>query len=919
MPFFDLHRHDERSAFDGFGKPAELVKIAQRLGYKSLGISNHGDMSGLVEHYFGCKNAGIKPILGNEVYFQPQFKEVRKYFHMCLFAKDLKGYQNLNKMVTLSNADKFYYKPMIDYELLESYSDGIICTSACVGGILSQYIIANDLVKAEGHAKKLKNIFGEDFYIEIQPYVLSEEGLQERVNCELVKIASKLDIKCILTSDSHFGERDDFDTYLKMHEIALHADFGMGYKERFMPSEEEIVGRFIDMHGHESKHKVKLPMKLAEQMVAALEEIENKVEEEILELLPLKLPVFKSEIDSRKLLLNEVKAGLKAKGKYNKQYIDRCKEEFDVITYHGFEDYFLIVQDYVKWAKDRDIAVGPGRGSVCNCLLAYALDITETDSILFDLDFRRFLRKDKKKLPDIDLDFETERRGEVIEYLLNKYEGHAARIRSYGLYKVDNLLNDLSKVCGIIDNDEEDEGVKADNEKLKKLIKSVIKKYIDPETGNFDYESAKDDPEVKRFDKHHDNIVKHFSKLYKKVRFFGTHAAGVAISGSKITDYTAVERRNNQFTTAYDLINIEQINAIKFDMLGLRTMSILKELRDMTGNNSFNYDWLNDEKLHEQFGLGNTDGIFQFESNGAKEILKAIQSDCIEDVVAASALNRPGPLSLGMVSQYASSKEAVRNGLVGKKDGSNIFYEYASDTYGCFVYQEQIMRVCIELGKMSWGDADKTIKFLKAGGTLTEKALQLKMAEEERLANEFVKGASENGVDPEQAREIFNKILVYAFNKGHAAGYTLISIEQMYYKVYHPLEFWYVTLKYADEKDIPRLTVEAVKDGNIILLPHVNYDSKYSIQKFDGDKAICAGMSDLKNVGFKAAEAIVEERKLNGRYKSYDDFIDRIQPYKRVVNKRVIETLKEHGALEFDKRVYISRVTKYNSSMFSRK
>lgn len=899
----DLHRHDEFSTFDGFGKARDLARLAKELGYEALGLSNHGNTSGMVEHYFACKETGIKPILGVETYFLPVFKERRDTSHLCLFATSLKGYKNINKIITKANKSQFYYKAVVDFALLEKYSEDIICTSACIAGLIASSLVDNNYKRAEKVANKFKSIFGDNFYIEIQPYKLTTEGVQETANVRLAELARKLDIKCILTSDSHFGKREEFDTYLKLHEVGGHAEFGAQYEERYMPKKGDLRKRFLDMHGDFTKeYFINKPKKFSKLCMENLQEIVDKVDDEILEKLELKLPTFNKDEDGGKVLWSHIKAGLKAKGKYTKDYVARCKEEFEVISYHGFEDYFLIVEDYVKYAKSKEIAIGPGRGSVCNCLIAYALDITDTDSIYFKLDFRRFLRKDKKKLPDIDIDFETDRRAEVIDYLIDKYKGKSARIDSYGLYKIDNSLNDLFKVCGVEDPE------------AKKAIKTFVNKYIDWESKEFEHETAMMDRDYKRINKEYDNIILHFSRFYKKLKYFGTHAAGVAITGGNIVSYTAIKKKGDKFTTSYDLNNLEQINAIKFDMLGLRTMSILKELRDLTGE-TFNYSWLDDEALYPLFDQGETDGIFQFEAGGAKSVLKLIGVDCAEDVVAGSALNRPGPLSLGMPQQYADNKQLVKDGLHTEKSEGNIFYEYAKETYGTFVYQEQIMKVCIELGGMSWADADKTIKFLK-GTNLTEKALQIKEQEEAYLKETFVTGAKTKGLDEKTALEVFDKILVYSFNKGHAAGYALISLEQMYHKVHNTLEFWFVTLKYANEKDMIKLSRQAVKDGIVIFLPHVNYSSEYSILNIGGDKVICKGFAEIKNVGGKASSLIEEERIANGDFKDLDDFMARIEPNRRVINKRVLEALHDAGALVFDEEVYYNRVAKYNKSLY---
>lgn len=396
--YFDLHRHDEHSLFDGFGKPSDLAKIAKEKGYRALGISNHGTISGLVQHYNACNEEGIKPVMGCEVYFQPVFNNEnlqRKSYHLNLFVKNLKGYKNLCHIMTYANKNQFYYKPIVDFKLLEKYSDGLICTTACIASITSQAIVKNNKTMAIKALKKFQSIFGDDLYVEIQPYKIDNKGTQENTDYILVGLAKKLKIKCILTSDSHFGNKEDFDTYCKMHEIGKTTlNVKETYGERYMPTEYEIVERFAKIY----KGRIKNPMSLAEKFVDNMSEIYDKVEDNILGELPLVLPKLEN-VDSKKILKQKVAKGLKQKGKWNKQYKQRCLEELDVIFYHGFEDYFLIVQGYVTFAKRNNIAVGKGRGSVCNCLVAYALGITDVDSIRFNLDFSRFMRKDKKTLP----------------------------------------------------------------------------------------------------------------------------------------------------------------------------------------------------------------------------------------------------------------------------------------------------------------------------------------------------------------------------------------------------------------------------------------------------------------------------------------------------------------------------------------
>ena len=899
----DLHRHDECSTFDGFGKPEELAVLAKKLGHTALGISNHGNTNGLVRHYYACKEEGIKPIMGCEGYFLPKYKPQTRGYHLCLFAKDKQGYTNLNTLQYEGEKIK-YYNPIWTFELLEEYHEGLICTSACVAGYLAQCIKSGKLDQAEKYLRKMVDIFGDDFYVEIQPYKVSDKGLQECVNVESIKLADKLGIKCILTSDSHYGSKDDFDTYMKMHEIARHdgMDIEATYGERYMPTEKELIGRFILMHSPStngnSKWSVDATLKRAKAMIANLEEIEDKVSGTIFEELELKLPQFDENRDSLDLLKEQIKAGLKKRGKWNKKYAARIKEELEVIKYHGFEDYFLMVAEYTTWAKDQGIYVGPGRGSGCNSLVNYALHITDVDPILFDLDFSRFLRIDKKKMPDIDLDFETSRRAEVIQHLLDRYPNNAAQICSYGLYRVDNLINDLAKVCGLEGNKEE-----------IKQIKTFINGHITE--GLLDLEAIANSAEAKMWNAQYDNIIKHFCKLYNKIRFIGTHAAGVAITGGNILDYTAVriDSKTGKHFTSYDLNDMEKIKVIKFDILGLTTMSSIGELRQLTGHDEFDEDWVNDEQIMKAFGEGNCDGVFQFEKKSVQEMLRVMQCDCFEDVIAASAMNRPGPLSLKMPEVYAANK--VDQAHI---DTSLPYSKYLEKTYGCVVYQEQVQAIAVNIGGLEWPEADKILKMQRGG---TEKAIRNFEENYDNFVKKFEAGAKKHGMTKEQAFEIFDKFFNYAFNKGHATGYSLISVEEMYYKIYYPTEFWYVKMKYSgDEAKMAKFKENAVRDNAVLFLPHVNYSADYTLRKVEGEVVIQEGLSSIKGIGEKAAAAIEEERKAHGVFTSFDDFYDRCKS--RIVTSRVIQILKEQGALEFDKRAYINRVTKYNSTLYAR-
>lgn len=913
----DLHRHDQFSRFDGYGKPSDLAKIAKSLGHTSLSTSNHGNTNGLVQTYKAAEHEGLKAILGVEGYFLPTYKPQTRGYHMCLFAKDLQGYRNLNAIQYEGEKQK-YYNPIWTFEILQKYSEGLICTTACVASYSSQAILKGKIAQVEKYLEKLEGIFGDDLYVEIQPYKISEEGAQEKVNLGMYRLAKKMGLKCILTSDSHYGSKDEFDTYLKMHQMDGHDidQISATYKQRYMPTEDQLVKRFVKMHTDDmAGGNSQKAAKMAKSMIHNLEEIEEKVQPHILDGLELKLPQLGGQ-DNFKEIVRQVKEGLKSRGQYTKQYIERCKQELDVIKTNGFIDYFLIVADYVNWAKAKGICVGPGRGSVCNCLVAYAMHITEVDSIRFNLDFRRFMRYDKKAFPDIDIDFEMDRRGEVIDYLLNKYAGHSARVSSYGLYQIDNTVNDLAKVCGL----PTDKSVDPELVKINKQVIAEIKKLVSRyklEDGSIDADELLHGPEssyVAQLNEQYDNIVTHFTRLFGKVRFIGTHAAGVIITSGDVLQYTSMRMdKAGNIYASYNLEDLNDINIIKFDLLGLKTMQSLGECRKLAGIEGFDVRNVDDPKLLEQFRIGNTAGIFQFEKATAKNILSEIQCDCFDDVVATCAMNRPGPLGQGMPEQYATHK---LNGA----DTKSLMYKYTKESYGTVVYQEQLLLICVFIGGLEWNEADKVLKANKHGHRERAVAELAKYAEQTGvdLHEKFVKNAQENGLTIDQAEGTWDSLLVYSFNKGHAAGYCIISMEEMYYKYYYPTIFWYAKIKYANsDADKELYSSYAAKSGAVVMLPHVNYSKvDTSLRKLDGEDVLQRGLADIKGIGEKAAQFIVDERKAHGIFTSYDDFYDRCKG--RAVTSKVLKVLKDEGALEFKKRVYIRRTTAYNSALYSR-
>ncbi len=500
-------------------------------------------------------------------------------------------------------------------------------------------------------------------------------------------------------------------------------------------------------------------------------------------------------------------------------------------------------------------------------------------------------------MPDIDLDFETARRDEVIKYILNRYKGKSAQIGSYGLYQVDNLLNDLAKVCGVEE--------KSTLDTMKATIKDII-----GDNTYFDYESCKNDPKIKDWNKRYKNIIKHFSKLNKSIRYLGTHAAGVVVTGKPLLDYAGVRfiKSGNEVRKAlvYDLLDAELVNIIKFDVLGLKTQEQIVELEKITGK-ELEEDWFEDEAILREFAEGKTDGIFQFEKSAAKNILRSIKADCFEDVCAASAMNRPGPLSMKMPETYAENKFNANY----KRD---LYYDHTRETHGTVVYQEQLISICRNIGKLDWEDTDKVLKMMKTG-SMKEAAKRMIEENFQEMNEKFIAGAISNGMDKKDADSLFEKLAVYTFNKGHSVGYTIISFQEMFYKVYYPTEYWFVKVKHAgNEADMAKYKQLALQQGILFFLPHVNYSCDTTLREVDGEKVIQEGLSVLKFVGTKAAKVIEDERKRNGPYKSKEDFVNRVP--KRTVNSRVISVLEEQGALEFNKKIYEKRTIKYNSALY---
>ena len=898
--FFEMHKHSQYSMFDGFDQVENIVAYAKELGHKAVGLSDHGNASGILHLYNECNKQGLKPLMGCEVYFQPTFDPQKPYYHLCLYAYNNVGYKNLCRIISEANDKHFYRRMHVTFDLLKNHSEGIICTSACIGGFISQAIVKHKLKTARKIAVEFLKIFEDNFYIEIQPIKVDEEGTQERVNEELMNLAEMLDIKCVLTTDSHFTRKEDFDSYLMMHRLSkIGSSKGEGftiehveqtYRERHMYSQEEIVAKFKKMH----------PTRKVKPLLKAMAEIVDKIDVNLD--FSESIPVCDDFEDVEHELEKVCKQQLKKTGRWNKQYIERTKYELSVIKGHGLCDYFMIVRDYVKWAKDNDIYVGPGRGSCGGSLVTELLGITEIDPIVVGTDFDRFLRPDKKKMPDIDLDFENGRQAEVMEYIINKYQGRASKIVTFGYYKSANLINDLAKVYEIPSHEVA---------RIKSIIQAKVPEMAHFEFEQIDYDDIMRDTQVRQIDKEYKHFVKHFCKLCGQVKYYGQHPAGVLVTNGDIGQYVPLQKIKGQLICSFDKYDVEGVDMVKFDVLALKTMNVLHEIERSTGDRydrrkEFGFE--NDSagrplvqskvgaEMYRRFSEGDSLGIFQLNKPAAMGILRDIKADNIQDLIAAISLNRPGTLKLKTHEQYAQNKAEV--------DDTTVWFPYTKDAYGSIIYQEHVMRICKGLADMPMDRVDKLMKF--------------KFSEEERghLKEDFMEGAKvHSGLSKNITGPLFDAMALYMFNKGHGAGYALISEWMMYHKVKHPTEFWHATLKWEyDERKQAECMSEAVADGIVIFLPHVNYTADYSIRKVDGEKVIQMGYNAIKNVGEKAALAIEEERRKNGPFKDYDDFYDRCKS--RAVTSRVIDALKNDGALEFNKKTFVKRTIAFNSTLY---
>ena len=880
--FVHLHIHSEFSLLDGANRIKDLPVRAKELGMDSIAITDHGVMFGAIDFYKACKKEGVKPIIGCEVYVAPRSRTDKQpgidnhYYHLILLAKNNEGYKNLSKLVSLSFVDGYYYKPRIDREILEKYHEGLICLSACLAGEVNQALLSGQNEKAEQVALWHKKVFGDDYYIEIQ-----NNGIKEQVlaNQKLVQLARKLDIPLVATNDAHYLKRED----AYNHEVLLCIQTGkrMSDEDRMKFDTDELY--------------VKSPEEMAEYFKAFPDAIENTVK--IAEQCNVEFefghtilpnydvpPEYPTHYDFLKELCDK---GLKKRYGENlsEEIQKRAEYELNIIKKMGYVDYYLIVWDFIHYAKTNGIPVGPGRGSGAGSILAYAIEITDIDPIKYGLLFERFLNPERISMPDFDVDFSDERRQEVIDYVARKYgHDHVSQIITFGTMAAKMVIRDVARVLDY---------PYAEADALAKMIPNeihiTIKKALEQ---NKELKDRYDTDEQTR------KILDIAMGLEGMPRQASTHACGVVITKDPVDTYVPLYVRDGQINTQYIMTTLEELGLLKMDFLGLRNLTVIQNTIDMVKENhgidvEFDQD-MSDPKVYKLWQDGNTSGIFQFESQGMTNFMKELKPDCLEDLIAGVSLYRPGPMD--QIPRY----------IRGKQNPGHNEYTHPSlepilnVTYGCMVYQEQVMQIVRDLAGYSLGRADLVRR------AMGKKKLDVMAKEREVFihgqvdenGNIEVPGCVRNGIDEISANKIFDEMAEfakYAFNKSHAACYAVVSYRTAYLKAYYPAEFMAATLNsYLGNLDkAPQYIDECKRLGIQILKPDINKSfEKFTVE----DGKIRFGLGAIKNVGTIPVENIVKERKEKGEYKSFTDFCERVSELQ--VNKKCVESLIKAGAFQ---------------------
>lgn len=875
MQYVPLHLHTENSLLDGAIRIKELCKFAKENDMPAVAITDHGNMYGAIQMYEEAKSAGIKPLIGCEFYvYDGDITEKNPAkthpWHLVLIAKDQTGYKNLVKLVSTAKCKGMYYKPRINHELIEKHHEGLICLSACVQGEVAQGFIQGNKEASYEAAKFYKGLFGEDYYIELQDHGLEKQKMS---NPGLIQLAKNLDIKMVITNDSHYLRKEDadwHDTLLCIQTNALKESqdrFRFPNDEFYVKTPEQLRDSFKWMEADMFEECIKNTVEVADKCHLIIEM--GKYHIPYFEL----PPNFTSESYLEYLTLEGIK---KRYGALRPDLKERMDYELGVINKMGFAEYFLIVSDFIHYAKRNDIPVGPGRGSAAGSLVSYALEITDLDPIAHNLLFERFLNPERVSMPDVDIDFCVERRGEVIDYVTKKYGADkVCQIVTFGTLAARNAMKSVARVYDI---------PFAQSNQWAQLIPAEPKIKID--------DALKDGMELKKlYDT--DPTVKKLVDMAKAIEGLknntGMHAAGVIISKMPLEDIVPVEpSKEGLIVTEYTMIEDEHIGLLKMDFLGLRNLTIihnaLKMVEKRTGEKvDINNIPLDDEATFELLQKGDTDGVFQLESAGMKKLVKDLKPSVFEDLGALVALFRPGPLNSGMVDDFVQRKHGRQKIEYAHPDLEPIL----KDTYGTIVYQEQIMQIFQTLADYSLGQADNVRRMMG------KKQLD-KMAEQKGL---FVQNTASHGMSQKDAEKLFEQIeqfAAYCFNRSHSAAYAFVAYQTAYLKAHYPVEYMSALLSsVSNDQEKTQLYIgECQKMGIKVLAPDVNKSNA----KFtpDGDN-IRFGLASIKNVGEGVIELIEKERETqDGEFKSLYDFCTRID-YKSY-NTRTLESLIKSGA-----------------------
>ena len=880
MNFAHLHVHTEYSLLDGSNKIKEYVERVKELGMNSAAITDHGVMYGVIDFYRAARAAGIKPILGCEVYVAPNSRFDReisggedRYYHLVLLAENNTGYANLMKIVSKGFVEGYYYKPRVDKQVLREYSEGIIALSACLAGEVQRYLTKGLYEEAKKAALEYRDIFGEgNYFLELQDHGIPEQSL---VNQRLLQMSEELGIELVVTNDVHYTYAED----AKPHDILLCIQTGKKLSDENR------------MRYEGGQYYVKSPEEMARLFPYALQALDNtqriadRCNVEI-EFGVTKLPKYEvpDGMTSWEYLNKLCFEGLEKRyGNPTQELKDRLTYELNTIHNMGYVDYFLIVWDFINYAKTHGIAVGPGRGSAAGSIVSYCLEITNIDPIRYQLLFERFLNPERVTMPDIDVDFCYERRQEVIDYVVRKYgKDRVVQIVTFGTLAARGVIRDVGRVMDL---------PYAFVDSIAKMIPQELNITID--------KALKMNPELRKTYES-DEQVKYLIDMSKRLeglpRHSSMHAAGVVISQKSVDEYVPLSRASDgSITTQFTMTTLEELGLLKMDFLGLRTLTVIQNAEKMAKKRTPDFDIeaidYDDKAVLDYIGTGKTDGIFQIESAGMKSFMKELKPHSLEDIIAGISLYRPGPMDF--IPQY----------IKGKNDASSITYDcpqlepILAPTYGCIVYQEQVMQIVRDLAGYTLGRSDLLRRAMsKKKADVMQKERQIFVYGD---AEQGVPGCVNNGISEATANKIYDEMIdfaKYAFNKSHAAAYAVVAYQTAFLKYYYPVEFMAALMTSVIEN--PSKVAEyiyACRQMNIQILPP---DINRGVADFSVDGGnIRYGLAAIKSIGRPVIEAIVADRTEFGPFKNLEDFITRMS-VKEVMNKRIIENFIKSGALD---------------------